>query len=148
MSALILTFLRVSVAATFFGHGGIALFGGSAKWRNYLSVAGIKGQSTQSVLFFLIGALDVGIACLCLLSGTPVEVFSWACAWGVATAAMRPLAGEGVLEFVERGGNFIPASAIIVILSGSYGSVPSLLSIGNYEQAFAFVAKQLLPVSA
>lgn len=34
--------LRFSVFLTFAGHGGIALMGGSPKWRNYLAVAGIR----------------------------------------------------------------------------------------------------------
>lgn len=82
------------------------------------------------------------MAIVCLFAWCPVEVITWAAAWGCATAAMRPLAGENLLEFVERGGNFVPAMALVNMVASSPTTRPLL---GIRGPAIAGFARSLLP---
>ncbi|CAE7219431.1 agtpbp1, partial [Symbiodinium sp. KB8] len=87
--------LRASVAATFAGHGALA-FGVNDKWLKYMSVAGFSA-STSRQLMPVIGVVDMVVAALALWPSVDPALFAWAALWGISTALMRPLAGEGVL---------------------------------------------------
>lgn len=61
----------------------------------------------------VIGLLDVIVAFICLFMNSCPLIYCWAFVWGLATAMMRPLAGESIFGLVERTGNFCPALALI-----------------------------------
>lgn len=68
-----------------------------------------------SVCAASVGVLDIALAvAVALLHPVPV-VHAWCFVWGLATAAMRPLAGESIHQFIERSGNFLPALALLWI---------------------------------
>jgi hypothetical protein len=66
----------------------------------------------------VIGLLDVIVAFVCLFMNQCPLIYSWAFVWGLATAAMRPLAGESVFGLIERTGNFCPALALLWLSAG------------------------------
>lgn len=70
----------------------------------------------------IIGLLDIIVAFVCLFVDKCPLVYCWAFVWGLATAAMRPLAGESIFGLIERTGNFCPALALIWLFGGQHFS--------------------------
>lgn len=68
----------------------------------------------------VIGLLDVIVAFVCLFMESCPLVHCWAFVWGLATAMMRPLAGESIFGLVERTGNFCPALALLWLSAGRH----------------------------
>jgi hypothetical protein len=68
----------------------------------------------------IIGLLDIIVAFVCLYMDTCPLVYCWTFVWGFATAAIRPLAGESIFEFVGRTGNFCPALALLWLSTGQH----------------------------
>jgi hypothetical protein len=66
----------------------------------------------------VIGLLDVIVAFVCLFMDKCPLVYCWAFVWGLATAVMRPLAGESIFGLIERTGNFCPALALLWLCTG------------------------------
>ena len=79
----------------------------------YLAVAGI-GRAVGVPLVRLIGAFDVAIG-VAALTWQWEGVLVCAALWGLATALMRPLAGESPLAVLECTGNFLPAVALLYL---------------------------------
>jgi len=71
-----------------------------------------------SRLMAVIGIFDVIISFVCLFMDECPLIYCWAFVWGLATAAMRPLAGESVFGLIERTGNFCPALALLWLSTG------------------------------
>ena len=105
--------LSLCVAGTFIGHGLIAVMGGEPKWYNFLAVAGI-GRQVGGPLMRAIGTMDIAVG-ICAVLWPHEGLLVWAALWGLATALVRPLAGESPLAAVERCGNFLPAVAFLVV---------------------------------
>ena len=96
--------LRVAVAAEFIGHGAFGIITRAA-WLPYFGVVGIPPEVGWK-LMPLIGSVDVTLGLLVLLV-RPARVFLlYMTIWGLATATIRPLAGEPIWEFVERAPNW------------------------------------------
>ena len=91
--------LRVGVAGTFLGHG---LYAWSVRpsWLIYLQTVGFTPETAVAIMP-IIGIVDVLVACLVLFWPMRV-VFLWATLWAFAAATIRPIAGEPILEFIER----------------------------------------------
>jgi len=95
--------LRLAVAACFIGHGAFGIIT-KADWLPYFAVAGIPDWLAWR-LEPLIGTMDIAMGVLTLVNPRR-GVLAWAVLWGFWTALLRPLAGQGVWEFIERAGNF------------------------------------------
>ena len=95
--------LRVGAGLCFIGHGA---FGILAKpgWLRYLSLFGIGPERGFRVMP-VIGMVDITIG-FALLFAPVLPVIVWAVVWTVFTALLRPAAGEGWWEFLERAGNY------------------------------------------
>jgi hypothetical protein len=94
--------LRVAIAACFLGHGAFGIIT-RADWLPYFAAVGIPewlGWRLEPV----VGAADISIALLTLVNPRR-GVLAWAVFWGLLTALMRPLAGQGIWEFLTRAGN-------------------------------------------
>lgn len=110
--------MRWGIFGTFFGHGLWAL---SIKqgWFKYFQGVGITGTATIEMLLLVIGLLDILVAFVILFK--PYKwVLGWAIFWGFTTAMIRPItASEGffsieLLDFVERGANFMLPAALLI----------------------------------
>ncbi len=106
--------LRVGAFLCFVGHGAFGMMTKQA-WLPYFAVAHI-GPETAYKLMPLVGAVDVTMGCLVLLSPRPAVVY-WMTLWAAWTALLRPLAGESGWEAIERAGNYGVPLAMIVLLA-------------------------------
>ncbi len=91
--------LRIGVAGTFAGHGLYALMV-RPSWVHYLMTVGFSAEMAVKVMP-VIGVIDLLVAVMALFKPLRV-VFLWAAVWAFLAAAIRPLSGESILEFVER----------------------------------------------
>jgi hypothetical protein len=106
--------LRVAVSMTFLGHGMVAL-GGSVKWLVYLETAGFSIESAKDVIL-MIGGLDLVVAALVLFKPYKYVVL-WAVIWAFSTALIRPISGESIWAFIERGANWGAPLALFFLLN-------------------------------
>lgn len=111
--------LRVAVAGEFIGHGAAGI-GGNAAWLPYFAVVGI-GHDTAYRLMPLVGTLDIALGILTLFLPLRIVLLHYTI-WGFWTALLRPLAGEGVWEFVERAYNYGVPLAFLVL--GGWSASP------------------------
>ncbi len=112
--------LRVAVAAEFIGHGAFGVIGKEG-WLPYFDVLGI-GESAAWHLMPMQGCIDITLGILLLVSPMrgPLAFMAF---WGLFTATLRPLAGEGIWEFVERSYNYgIPLLLLLLYGLGSPSS--------------------------
>jgi len=105
--------LRVAVFMTFLGHGMFAI-GGNANWLIYLQTVGFSIETSKN-LIVIIGILDVIVAAIILLKPHKYVVL-WAFVWAFSTAVVRPLAGESIWTFVERGSNWAVPLVLFFLL--------------------------------
>ena len=106
--------MRVGIALTFLGHGFFA-FRLNEKWIPYLQTVGLSRQHAIE-LMPLIGVLDISIG-VWMLVKLKKNVVLWAAIWAFATAAIRPISGESIFSFVERGSNWVLPLALYFIVS-------------------------------
>jgi hypothetical protein len=107
----LLWFFRLSVFATYVGHGAFGIIGKKA-WVPYFGVAGIP-EAWAWQLMPLIGTVDISVGLITLLSPRRA-VLLYATVWAFWTALLRPLAGEPAWETIERAGNYgVPLAFLI-----------------------------------
>ena len=101
--AIIEWVLRIAVAMEFVGHGAFGVLT-KAAWVPYFGVFAIPDAWAWR-LMPLVGTLDITLGVLALV--VPVRaVLLHMSLWGLMTAMLRPLSGEGVWETLERGYNY------------------------------------------
>jgi hypothetical protein len=108
--------LRVAVAACFIGHGAFGVIT-KAAWLPYFAIFGIP-EAWAWTLMPLVGAVDISIGVLTLIQ--PVRaVILYMAFWGFQTACLRPLAGQGIWELLERAGNYgVPLAFLYLLGAG------------------------------
>ena len=105
--------LRVGVAACFIGHGAFGIIT-KAAWVPYFGVYGIP-EAWAWRMMPIVGGVDISIGILTLIQ--PVRaVILYMLFWGLQTAALRPLAGQGAWELLERAGNYGVPLAFLLLL--------------------------------
>lgn len=104
--------LRVAVGLEFIGHGAFGVMTKEA-WVPYYELFGIPG-STALGLMPLTGAVDIALGLSVLLRPTRAALLYMA-VWGLYTATLRPLTGEGGWELVERAYNFGVPLALLLL---------------------------------
>jgi len=96
--------LRIGVFTCFFGHGYLAI-SKNPGWFQYLETVGISAANAETTII-LIGCLDILVAVITLIK--PIKpILLWACFWAFSAALIRPLSGDSIWAFVERGVNWI-----------------------------------------
>ncbi|MFO1511805.1 MAG: hypothetical protein U1F83_02660 [Verrucomicrobiota bacterium] len=95
--------LTLGVCMEFVGHGacGVATKSG---WLPFFHVFAIP-DSLAWKLMPLVGSVDISLGILALLSPRRA-LFFYMAAWGCFTALLRPAAGQGWWEFIERSYNY------------------------------------------
>jgi hypothetical protein len=103
-STTIFLLFRIGIFLTFFGHGYLA-FSKEEAWISYIEVIGF---SKEQAIFLLpmIGILDIIVALIILIKPLKIVVL-WAIIWAFSTALIRPVSGESIFAFIERGANWI-----------------------------------------
>jgi hypothetical protein len=105
--------LRVAVALEFAGHGILA-FSQKASWLSFFTPFGI-GPEAGGVIMQVVGVLDMSLAVLLLVKPVPAAVL-WMALWGMWTALLRPISGESIVEWIERGPNWGAPLALLVLM--------------------------------
>ena len=104
--------LRIGVFCTFLGHGMIA-FSQNEDWLPYLATVGITGELALSTMK-MIGGLDILIAIAILIKPWR-PILYWCVFWTFATASIRPISGESILQFIERGANWTVPLVLLIL---------------------------------
>jgi hypothetical protein len=114
-SSLLFTVLRVAAAMCFIGHGAFGLIG-KAGWVVCFGVAGIDAGWAYS-LMPMVGFVDILLGISVLVWPTKAAC-AYMALWGLWTATLRPLAGQGIAECLERAGNYgVPLALLLVGLA-------------------------------
>lgn len=106
--------LRIGVFLTFVGHGYFA-FIGKAQWVKYLTVFGFSDATALNLMTY-IGVIDFIIAAVVLFKPHKYVVF-YAFVWAFSTALVRPISGEPIWDFIERGANWAAPLCLYLILN-------------------------------
>jgi hypothetical protein len=94
---------RLSLFCEFVGHGAFGVLT-KESWVPYFGVFGIP-DSWAWKLMPMVGSVDIALGTLALVAPMRAGLLYMGC-WGFFTALLRPLAGEGWWEFLERAYNF------------------------------------------
>jgi len=104
--------LRLGVIGCFIGHGAYGCITKEA-WVPYFGVVGIDRTWAYRLMPW-VGAMDVSLGLM--MAVVPLRVvLLHLTVWGLWTAALRPLSGDSVWEFVERAGNYGVPLAFLVL---------------------------------
>ena len=105
--------LRVTTAALLIGHGGFGAFMHKAEWAGYFVTAGVRpGVVTRFALVDVVGWFEIALGLAVLAwpwPGLLLVVFLWK----LGTEWLRPLSGEPLWEFIERGGSYAAPLALL-----------------------------------
>lgn len=122
--------LRIGTWLCFVGHGAFGLRM-KAGWLPLFAGVGIAGRTAYH-LMPLIGATDIVVGTL-LLVQPRAALTAYAVGWTIWTAALRPIAGLPVWEFVERAGNFgVPL--VLLFLSAPARALDGTSRIGAWRE--------------
>jgi hypothetical protein len=94
---------RLALCAEFVGHGAFGVMTKQA-WMSYFTLFGFP-ESWAWTLMPVVGSVDITLGVLALVAPTRAGLLYMAW-WGLFTASLRPLAGEGGWEVLERSYNF------------------------------------------
>lgn len=95
--------LRIASALCFIGHGAFGVIT-KKEWLPFFSVFGI-GADMAYKLMPIIGVVDISLGITTLIAPHTL-ITCWMIFWGIFTALLRPMSGQGWWEFFERAGNF------------------------------------------
>jgi hypothetical protein len=130
--------LRLAVCCEFVGHGAFGVLTKKG-WVPYFVVYGIP-EPWAWKLMPLVGSIDIALGLLALVAPIRAALLYMAC-WGLFTATLRPLAGEGWWEFFERSYNFgIPF--LMLWVHGFVTSWRSWFAVITYIPRFTIVRTQ------
>jgi hypothetical protein len=94
---------RLALCAEFVGHGAFGVLTKQV-WVPYFTLFGFPEAWAWS-LMPVVGSIDITLGVLALVAPTRAALLYMGC-WAFLTALLRPLAGEGGWEFLERSYNF------------------------------------------
>jgi hypothetical protein len=94
---------RLALFCEFVGHGAFGVLT-KAAWVHYFALFGIS-EAWAWTLMPVVGSVDIALGVLTLLVPRRALLL-YMSFWGLFTALLRPLAGEGWWEFFERSYNF------------------------------------------
>lgn len=96
----------------FIGHGAFGIITKPA-WVAFFHALGIS-EPTAYRLMPIIGTNDIIMGTFILLSPCRI-VLAWMTVWAVFTSFLRPMAGQGYWEVIERAGNYgIPLAFLVM----------------------------------
>ncbi len=105
--------LRIGVFMEFVGHGACGVHT-KAAWLPYFHVFAIP-DAVAWKLMPLVGSMDIALGTMALLSPRRALLLYMA-VWGCFTALLRPAAGQGGWEFIERAYNYgVPLMLLLVL---------------------------------
>ena len=116
--------LRAAAGACFVGHGAFGLLT-KPEWVPFFALVGISSDAAYA-LMPLVGAVDIAVGVAVLVRPSRVLLL-YMTAWALWTAALRPLSGDSMFEFLERAGNYgVPLTMLLLL--GRIGGWRDLVS--------------------
>ncbi len=110
--------LRIACAMCFIGHGAWGVIT-KAGWLPFYAVFAIEPAFAWKTMP-LVGTIDILLGLSALV--WPVRAsLVYMTVWAVFTALLRPAAGMGWWEFLERGGNYGPPLAFLLVANRASG---------------------------
>jgi hypothetical protein len=94
---------RLALCAEFVGHGAFGVMTKQA-WVHYFTLFGFP-EAWAWTLMPVVGSIDITLGLLALVAPMRAGLLYMG-GWGFFTALLRPLAGQGGWEFLERSYNF------------------------------------------
>ena len=106
---------RLATAAALIGHGGYGAVMGKEAWLGYFAVLGLDpATATAASLIAHVGWFEIVLGLWVLV--WPVRaLLLGVLLWKVFTEFLRPLAGEPIWEFIERGANMVAPLALLYL---------------------------------
>jgi len=106
--------LRFTTGMLLIGHGGIGAI--MAKdWTPYFAVLGVGAATVAAhALSRLVGWCEIALGLL-VMARPSAALLVCGCVWKVGTEWLRPMAGEPLWEFIERGGSYAAPLALLVL---------------------------------
>ena len=97
------------------GHGGFGAFMHTPEWSGYMATVGVGANTISRLsLVEVIGWVEIAIG-LVILAWPWAGLLLFAFVWKLGTEGLRPLAGEPLLEFIERGGSYAAPLALLLL---------------------------------
>ncbi|MBI1836624.1 MAG: hypothetical protein HYR91_05100 [Flavobacteriia bacterium] len=103
--------LKTGIFFTYLGHGLVAIKINAA-WFPLMEIYGFTPDGMLTWMP-LIGLVDLIVAIIILFYPIRIIVM-WAIFWAFITALSRPLAGQDVLEFIERTPNWLMPAILLM----------------------------------
>ncbi len=104
--------LRIAAAMCFIGHGAFGIIT-KPGWVAFFQALGFSEPMAYR-LMPIVGTNDIMIGAFVLLSPCRI-VLAWMTVWAAFTSFLRPAAGQGYWEVVERAGNYGVPLAFLVM---------------------------------
>jgi hypothetical protein len=111
----IMWILRVTTAALLVGHGAFGACMHKPEWPGYMATVGVSPDTVSRLsLVEVVGWFEIA-------SGLVILAWPWAglllvaFVWKLGTEWLRPLAGEPLWEFIERGGSYAAPLALLLL---------------------------------
>ncbi len=109
--------LRFSSALCFIGHGAWGIIK-KAGWLPFYDIFGIPPDIAYATMP-IVGALDITLGVAILIVPLRAVLF-YMVFWALFTAMLRPMAGMGWWEFLERAGNYGAPLALLYLGGSGY----------------------------
>jgi len=104
--------LRITAAMCFIGHGAFGVIT-KPSWVAFFQALGFS-EPIAYRLMPIIGTNDIMVGLFVLLSPCRI-VLAWMTGWAFFTSFLRPVAGQGYWEVIERAGNYGVPLAFLVM---------------------------------
>ena len=104
--------LRITAAMCFIGHGAFGIIT-KPGWVAFFQALGFS-EPVAYRLMPIVGTNDIMVGVFVLLSPCRIAL-AWMTVWAVFTSFLRPVAGQGYWEVLERAGNYgIPLAFLVM----------------------------------
>jgi hypothetical protein len=133
--------LRLGIFMEFVGHGACGAITKKG-WLPYFHVLGIS-ENMGWELMPLVGSLDIALGVITLLSPRRALLLYMAL-WGCFTALLRPAAGDGGWEFIERSYNYGVPFMLLLLHGFGHGRKSWFESLKTVPSLSARQAQTLL----
>src|SRR5262249_51903497 len=113
-AATLVWILCLTTGILLIGHGGLGAV--MAKdWTPYFAVLGVGAATVEArALSPLVGWFEMALGLL-VIARPSVSLLVFVFVWKVGTEWLRPIAGEPLWEFIERGGSYTAPLALLVL---------------------------------
>jgi hypothetical protein len=116
--------IQFSIALLLVGHGGLGIWANKKEWFDFFGYFGIgQGTVASAHLSQWIGWGEI-IVGLALLIKPCRSLLLFVLVWKVGTELLRPLVGQPIYQFIERGGDYVLPLALLLVKDTAHPARP------------------------